>query len=188
MADPGSIWAWGRGSEGERELAQALDGVAGLRLLHDRSVPGSRASVDHIVIGPGGIFVVGAALDLGMISVRREAGLHAHDERLFIGRRDCSTMADAVLWQSSAVERALVKAGEDPLPPLTPVVLLVHTRWPRLRRPSSFRGVRLEDARSIRKLVAAPRVLDPVAIDRLQSVLGTALAARGHRGTRPERE
>jgi Nuclease-related domain len=28
--------------------------------MHDLAVPGSRANIDHLVIGPGGVFVIGS--------------------------------------------------------------------------------------------------------------------------------
>ena len=52
--------AWRRGAAGERRTARLLDLLErrGWAVLHDPAVPGSRANVDHLVIGPGGVFVV----------------------------------------------------------------------------------------------------------------------------------
>jgi hypothetical protein len=48
--------AWRRGAAGERRTARLLDPLArhGWTVLHDLAVPGSRANLDHLVIGPGG--------------------------------------------------------------------------------------------------------------------------------------
>jgi hypothetical protein len=45
---------------GERRTARLLGPLKrhGRAILHDLAVPGSRANIDHLVIGPGGVFVV----------------------------------------------------------------------------------------------------------------------------------
>ena len=52
--------AWRRGAAGERRTARALDPLErhGWAVLHDLAVPGSQANIDHLVIGPGGVFVI----------------------------------------------------------------------------------------------------------------------------------
>ena len=52
--------AWRRGAAGERRTARLLDLLErrGWAVFHDLAVPGSRANIDHLVIGPGGVFVV----------------------------------------------------------------------------------------------------------------------------------
>jgi hypothetical protein len=52
--------AWQRGAAGERQTARLLDrlGRDGYLVLHDLAVPGSPANVDHLVIGPSGVFVI----------------------------------------------------------------------------------------------------------------------------------
>ncbi len=52
--------AWRRGAAGEQRTARLLSPLErqGWVVLHDLAVPGSRANLDHLVIGPGGVFVV----------------------------------------------------------------------------------------------------------------------------------
>lgn len=50
---------WAKGAEGERRTAAALTALPSTYVvLHDLHVPGSKANVDHLVIGPNGVFVV----------------------------------------------------------------------------------------------------------------------------------
>jgi hypothetical protein len=51
---------WRRGAGGERRTARLLNPLErqGWAVLHDLAVPGSRANLDHLVIGPGGVFVI----------------------------------------------------------------------------------------------------------------------------------
>jgi hypothetical protein len=173
--EPQSTRAWAQGAIGERLLAAALDGVEEMRVLHDRRVPGTRGNIDHLVIGPAGVFIVDAKRYEGVIRVRDVGGLFKTDKCLFVGRRDCSRLAENMGWQVEAVERALQSVPVEPLPPITPVLCFVDGEWPLLRPPDSFRGVRLESERSIRKLVKGRQVLEQTTIEWLTRLLAEAL-------------
>jgi hypothetical protein len=51
-----------KGNRGERVVAELLDVLdgAGWCVLHDRYKPGSTANLDHVVVGPPGVFVIDA--------------------------------------------------------------------------------------------------------------------------------
>src|SRR5829696_7691079 len=51
---------WQRGAAGERHTARLLDRLTrdGFVVFHDLAVPGSPANVDHLAIGPTGLFVI----------------------------------------------------------------------------------------------------------------------------------
>jgi hypothetical protein len=51
---------WQRGAAGERRTARLLDRLVrdGYVVFHDLAVPGSPANVDHVVLGPSGVFVI----------------------------------------------------------------------------------------------------------------------------------
>lgn len=63
---------WERGAQGEEAVARALaDLPDGWVALHDLAWPGrQRANLDHVVVGPGGVFVVDAKNWSGRIEVR----------------------------------------------------------------------------------------------------------------------
>lgn len=172
--EPASTRAWATGARGEQELAAALAGMDGISVLHDRRVPGTRGNIDHLVIAPAGVFVVDAKRYDGLIRVRDVGGLLKTDERLYVGRRDCSTLADNMGWQVEAVVRILQSVTAQP-PPVIPILCFVHGEWPLLRPPSSFRGVRLESERSIRTLVMRSQILDSGVIELLAHCLASAL-------------
>jgi hypothetical protein len=54
--------AWARGAAGERHVARLLDPLVahGWAVHHDLRVPGSQANIDHLLVGPPGVFVVDA--------------------------------------------------------------------------------------------------------------------------------
>ena len=66
------------GAVGEERVAARLHAAAdrGVLALHDRRIPGSRANIDHIAIGPAGVCVIDAKrYENAQIRVRRVGGL-----------------------------------------------------------------------------------------------------------------
>lgn len=102
--------AWMVGAEGEQRVAEVLDEAVGVEVLHDRLVPGSRANIDHIAIGPSGVFVIDAKKYTGQVEARDVGGLFRTDERLYVNSRDRTKVVDGVLRQVDVVRSAL---GED---------------------------------------------------------------------------
>jgi hypothetical protein len=176
--DPQSTRAWATGARGEEKLAEALEGIDGLRMLHDRRVPRSSANIDHILISPAGVFVVDAKNYRGTIAIRNRGWFFRPDHRLYVGRRDCSTLATGLGWQIEAVTAALAAGGVDPMPPIKPVLCFIDGEWPLFSAPDEYAGVRLEGTGSIRKLVTAQVLLDPPSIDRLTRLLAAALPTK----------
>ena len=176
--EPQSTRAWAIGARGEEKLGAALAGVAGIQVLHDRRVPGTRGNIDHIVVAPAGVFVVDAKDWEGVINVRNVGGWLKTDLRLYVGRRDATALAEGLGWQVDPVAAAILASGMDPLPHVTPVLCFVGGSWPLLLPPNEFRGVRLESERSIRKLLVAASELDAEAIDRVARILAAALPAK----------
>ena len=68
---------WWRGAEGERHTARLLDRLTrdGYVVFHDLAVPGSLANVDHLVIGPTGVFVIDSRQWTGSVHQRGRAGM-----------------------------------------------------------------------------------------------------------------
>ncbi len=79
--------AWATGAAGEERVAEVLAGVPGIDVLHDRRVPGSRANIDHIVIGPSGVFVVDAKKYQGSIEMVDKGSWLRSDWRLYVAGR-----------------------------------------------------------------------------------------------------
>jgi hypothetical protein len=174
--EPQSTRAWSKGALGERKLAAALAALPDVVVLHDRSVPGTRGNIDHLVIAPAGLFVVDAKHHKGRLQIRDKGGLFRTDDRLYVGGRDCSNLAEKMGWQVKAVERLL--ATVEVSMAVTPVLCFVDVAWPLLFRPESYRGVRLESPKSLRKLITAMPALDAVVIDQLARILAKGFPAK----------
>jgi hypothetical protein len=177
-AEPQSIRAWGIGAGGEEQLGAALAEVPHLWTLNDRQAKGSKANIDHILVAPAGVFVVDAKTYSGLVEVRDVGGLFRTELRLFVSGRDRSKLADGLGGQVSAVRAALGSIDLAVVPRVTPVLCFIGSRWPRFRPPNEFEGVRLEDPRSLRGLLAEPVDLDGAETERISLHLARELPAR----------
>jgi hypothetical protein len=131
--EPQSTTAWERGAVGEEKLARSLDGLVerGVRVLHDRRIPGSRANIDHMVVAPAGVFVVDAKRYKGRPQLRVEGGIiRARVEKLMVGGRDCSRLITGIQKQIDLVIGALTAVVAADMPPVRGMLCFVDADWP----------------------------------------------------------
>jgi len=104
--------SWRKGAEGEERAARRLDALLhgrGVLLVHDRRLPGSRANIDHLAIGPGGVTVIDTKRIAGTVRVRREGGLFSESQRqsLIVAGRDRTSLVEGVCRQVATVDALL---------------------------------------------------------------------------------
>lgn len=108
--DKQSTKAWSTGARGEREVAEYLEkkltGSACI-LLHDRKIPGTRANIDHLVVGPSGVTVLDAKNYKGKVRVERVGFGKKRRSILRVNGRDKTTLIAGVAKQMLAVQKAL---------------------------------------------------------------------------------
>jgi hypothetical protein len=144
--------SWQRGAKGERHTARLLDrlGRDGYVGFHDLALPDSPANLDHVVVGPSGVFVIDSKQWTG--SVHQSAdGLVWHDHY----RLD-RTLA-TVRWQAETLGRLLGV-------PVAPLVCVhgAHLRGGGLRA----QGVAIVPATLLRRALGHDQVLSEVDIER----------------------
>jgi hypothetical protein len=93
---------WQRGAQGERRTARLLDRLTrdGYVVFHDLAVPGSPANVDHLVIGPTGLFVIDSKQWTGTVHQGAD-GLAWHNHY----RLDRTL--ETVRWEAETIGRLL---------------------------------------------------------------------------------
>ncbi len=151
-----------RGATGEEQVGRLLDGLSerGWHAIHDVSL--GRGNVDHVLIGPGGVFTVETKSHPGPVRVGRVHG--------------------SVLGQAQAQRRAIERAVGERVEPL----LVFSRAW--VDRPLSRRkGVRVLPARMLLSyLDRQPRRLTAEQVQRAHRRLARALA-KAHTDARPAR-
>jgi hypothetical protein len=93
---------WQRGAAGERQTARLLDRLTrdGYVVFHDLAVPGSTANVDHVVIGPSGVFVIDSKQWTGSVHQGTD-GLVWHNHY------PLDRTLEMVCWEAETVGRLL---------------------------------------------------------------------------------
>jgi Nuclease-related domain len=113
--------AWRRGAAGERRTARLLGPLEryGWAVLHDLAVAGSRANLDHLVIGPGGVFVIDSKQYRGRIQLDRSG-------RLWHGRYPLAPALRAVSFEADQAAQVLPDSGVA----VVPIVAVHGTQVP----------------------------------------------------------
>ena len=103
--------AWRRGAAGERRTARLLDPLErhGWAVLHDLAVPRSRANLDHLVIGPGGVFVIDSKQYRGRLQLDGSG-------RLWHGRYPLTPTLRAVEFEADQAAQVLPDPGMAVVP------------------------------------------------------------------------
>jgi hypothetical protein len=104
---PPEIEAWRRDAAAERRTARALDRLnrAGYTVLHDRSTAESAGNIDHLIIGPSGVWVVETDAHRGPVR-STAAGVWA-------GNAPLRARLGLVAWTGEQVSAALLAELPD---------------------------------------------------------------------------
>lgn len=120
-------------------VAERLERVAGAEVLHDRRIPRSKSTIDHLVVAPAGVFVVTVSRCAGPIDCCDRSGVFRRDLRLYVGGRDRSALVDEVLDRMEVVRRVLDTTY--PTVEVHGVLCLPDGEWGMFAKPKRLRGV-----------------------------------------------
>jgi Nuclease-related domain len=143
--------AWRRGAVGERRTARLLGQLErhGWAVLHDLAIPGSRANIDHLVIGPGGVFVIDSKQYRGRLRLDPSG-------RLWHGRYPLAPAVRAVSFEADQTAQVLT----DPDVVVEPIVAVhgAQVPWGKV----VMQGVPVVPARRLPSMLRQlPAVLGP---------------------------
>jgi hypothetical protein len=166
--DRSRVDRWSKGANGEEKVARALEALApGYFVLHDRGIPGSKANIDHVVVGPPGVFIVETKNVAGRVTVEGGRLRVAGREKGYVEQ----AWREAVAVQSAAAE-TFASLGIDVKP------LLCFTRDGLPRKATSAEGVPLLSPRGVVSTIRSmPSRLDPEQVAALHELLDRSLRA-----------
>jgi hypothetical protein len=142
---------WERGARGEERVGAILDGLSGEGWLALHDLPFERGNIDHVLVGPGGLFTIETK---------------SHRGRIHAARIDESMLRQA-LAEGRRVEQATGRRVEP---------LLVFSRAYLLPAVSRRGGVTVLPARMLPKyLTRYGRVLSPWEVGALGERVSRAL-------------
>jgi hypothetical protein len=155
------VTAWRRGAAGERRTARRLERLRGegYVVFHDLALPGSPANVDHLVIGPSGVFVIDSKQWTG--SVRQGADRLAWHNHYRLDRT-----LEAVGWQAQVIGRLLG----------APTAGLVCVHGAQVQGGGlDAQGVAIVPAHLLRSAIGDDQVLSDVEVARLATTAWISL-------------
>lgn len=102
-----SIPAWRRASAAERRTEVQLKKLerSGYRSLHARAIPGSEAQIDHLVVGPTGVY----AVDSEKWDRRLPVRVQSH-RKLYHGPFNQKPRLDEARWEAAQASELISKA------------------------------------------------------------------------------
>ncbi len=162
--EPQTTSAWATGALGEERLGGRLDSMTGpsARVLHDRRISGTRANIDHIMVCPGGVFVIDAKRYKGRPHLRVEGGIiRQRSEKLLVGSRDCTKLVDGMLKQVALVRAAI---GDDSAAPVRGFLCFVNADWPLFGGSFTTRKVSVVWPKKLASIVSEPGTLSETDI------------------------
>jgi len=179
-AEPQTTRAWRSGAVGERRLADRLADLGdSVVALHDRRAPGTRANIDHVVVGSAGVYVVDAKhYKNATVRVRRSGGFFTPvKEQLMVDGRDKTALAGAMQWQVTAVRSALDCRAEFADVPIVAALCFIDADFP-LFGTLRVGNVRVYGLGGTAKLVATRGSLGSSARDRIARHLAEHLPSK----------
>lgn len=164
---------------------------ASYAIMHDLNVPGSKGTIDHVIIGPGGAFIV----------VSRRYGEHIdyRDGQLWAGDRSMKSVLEGARVESELMTQTLAT-------PVVPVLALLDTLLP-AATPSVVDGVLVTAEDNVVRVItrgahtllgpdkvyditqrAMPMLHTPGAVERIDGATGAPVAVpdRGMRLPSPD--
>lgn len=170
---PSTTSAWRVGAQGERRTASYLVGLeqAGFVVLHDRRVPGYGGNLDHVAIGPSGVW----AIETKSLSARVEI----EGDRLMVAGRRQERIVDQAFKEATAVQIALRDVLDKLGMTVTPVLCMHRSRLPWFNK--TVRGVQLVSGSGlVRLLKEGEQRLSPEQVQVVARVASRLLlAAKG---------
>jgi hypothetical protein len=144
--------AWRRGAKGERHTARLLDrlGRDGYVSFHDLAMPHSPANLDHLILGPSGVFVIDSKQWTGHVHQSSDGLIWHNHYRL---DRTLATIG----WQAETLGRLLGV-------PVAPLVCVhgAHVQHGGLRA----QGVAIVPATLVRSALGHDQLLSDTDIER----------------------
>ena len=162
------------GELGEKSTANFLERrtlSAPVMLLHDRRMPRARGNIDHLAIGPTGVFVIDAKNVTG--KVRITAPLLGAAKLLVAGRNRTSYL-DGLDRQVLAVRRVLESAGRTDVPVHGVLCFTKQAEFP-LLGVMRIRGHRVHHRWALARRLKKSGPLSGSTIEQLAHVLAVAL-------------
>jgi hypothetical protein len=173
-----STVAWQRGGQGEEQVGRFLSqavGQAGI-VLHDRSLIGSRANIDHIAVVPSGVWVIDTKRHRGKVEQR--GGWFRANASLIVNHHDRTNLVNGAVGQRQLVQRAV-----GPKVAVRSVLCFTDAEWGFMAKPFHINEVLVTWPRRLSGALAGGGPLDRAQLEGLAATLSEAFPPYAPSGT-----
>ena len=148
-------------------------------VLHDRRIPDSRATIDHLAITRSGrVWVVDARSYTGMVHRVDRGGWFRNDYRLYVGKRECTWLVEAMTSRLVAVGRAIGEPVRHEFAAQVRAALcFVDAEWSLVPEPVAIAHVWIGWPEALAEQLRAPGELTPERVRMLARRVAEALPA-----------
>jgi hypothetical protein len=162
--------AWRRGAEGEEAVGKGLEKLAkhGWLALHSVSVGQRDSDIDHVMIGPGGVFTLNTKNHLGKRVSVNKGSVYVTGHRQFYTQNSQHEATRASRILTEACGFPVIARG---------VVVVLAAEFSAKERPDDVTVLR--NTELIRWLKKRPKVLDPATIEAIYEQARWAETWRG---------
>ncbi|WP_327590067.1 NERD domain-containing protein [Nonomuraea sp. NBC_00507] len=168
-----SVPAWRRASVAERRTEAQLRKLErlGYRTLHARAIPNSEAQIDHLVVGPTGVYAVDSEKWDKRLPVRVQMG-----KKLFHGPFDQKARLNEAKWEASQAGELISRSfGREVSVVPSLAIYGPAVPW----KIMTIRGVDVYQGDRARKWITKrERALTTMEIDRIYDIAARELPAR----------
>jgi hypothetical protein len=168
-----SVPAWRRSSVAERRTEAQLRKLErrGYRTLHARAIPDSEAQIDHLVVGPTGVYAVDSEKWDRRLPIRVQSG-----KKLFHGPFDQKARLTEAKWEASRAGELISKSfGREVAVVPSLAIYGPPVPW----KIMTIRGVDVyQGDRARRWITKRERALTDAEIDRIYEIAARELPAR----------
>lgn len=171
--------AWAKGADGEERLGSFLERelTGEAIVIHDRRMPGRKANIDHIAVGPSGVWVIDAKNYTGRVERRDVGGLFRTDFKVFVGGRDQTKLVAEMAPQVAAVAAVLQEVSAFAELPLRGALCFTSSNWGLLNlgKPFAIEEVLVTYPGGLRDAIRKSADLTPETIGRVAARIADQL-------------
>lgn len=173
---------WVKGAAGEYLMDLSLHKHVneGAVILTDRSVPGTKSNIDHIVVAPSGVWIIDSKNWRGKIEYKPTSKFGG-ETRLFVNNKDRTSEVEAIFNLVIPVAQII----EDRSVPINPALVFIEGDWSSTStarilasKPYQHLRVWISWPKAIWKKINEPGPLDADAIERIGARLDASLRPR----------
>jgi hypothetical protein len=179
LPEPQVDRAWSSGAFGEGVVGRRLDALSdrGVIALHDRRIPRSISNIDHIAIGPTGLYVIDTKRYQGARIKKAQLGsiFSPGPPQLIVHGRNCTNLVSATARQRDVVAVALRGLPEAQDVPIVRMLVFVDSDWSLFTSAFEVDGVWIGPPKQMARVVSQRGPLDSETIRTIAGQLANSL-------------